>query len=66
MLCYVTRYDPKTREPGAAVPVEAESKAEAARKVCGYKVERAPVSRADISVSCLGEKPSAREYFRKA
>ena len=66
MLCYVTRYDPKTREPGAAVPIEADSKAEAARKVCGFKVAPAPVSKAEISVSCLGEKPNEREYFRKA
>ena len=63
MICYVTRYNPKSYPPiGEAVPIEAETQAEAAEQVCGFKVEAAPPASATVSVSCIGDKPNERQY----
>ena len=66
-LYYVTRYDPKTFRPvGETVAVEAETKAQAAERVCRFVVEPAPLKSATVSVVCIGDNPQDRQYFRKA
>ena len=52
MICYVTRYDPRSYRPvGEAVPVEADTKAQAAEQVCGFKVARQPRQRPHLLAS---------------
>ena len=66
-LYFVTRYDPKTFRPvGETVPVEAESKAQAAERVCRFVVETAPLRLATVSVVAIGEPDRSRLYFRRA
>ena len=65
-LYQVVRYDPATHKALEIVPVEAETKAEAAQKVCGFKVTVGPPRSAIAGVTCLGDAPKQREYFRKA
>jgi hypothetical protein len=65
-LFQVTRYDNDGQTIYVSA-VEAESKPEAAEKVCGFEVEiDVKPDRAVASVVSLGEPTGEREYFRRA
>jgi hypothetical protein len=67
MLCYVTRYDPKTGRPiGAAEVIEAETKHQAAEQACRCALVPEGPGNAIASVIGLEDMPNQRQYFRKS